>query len=207
MILDCPHCEARVHAKLLKTHHYSDEDLDHEISFVACPSCEAPLLASKTTYPDGSEGDNHRIYPPTSSLSLTVPAPLRRSFHEATTCLSCGSYLAAVLMCRRTIEGLCHHHGRKSGLAAGLKHLHGAKIIDDRLFEWAETLRRDGNLAAHDPDAAISRLDAIDLIQFTHAILDYVFVLHYRFETFKKRRAEHAKVKQATKSAPAAKSP
>lgn len=200
MLIECPHCEARVDAKKLASYSHDDEDFSHTTVFLSCPSCGEALLARKTQYPDGSEDNFRRLYPAMSSLSLLIPAPMRSSFMEAQNCLSAGSYLASVLMCRRTIEGLCHHHGAKTGLATGLKKLHQQKIIDDRLFEWAEALRRDGNLAAHDPDVRIMRPDAADLIQFTQAILEYVFVLHHRFEAFKARRAKTTQKKAAPTS-------
>ncbi len=106
-------------------------------------------------------------------------------------CLRAKCFLATVIMCRRTLEGLCcHFENNFQNLAAGLKKLHDDKFIDNRLFEWAEALRKNGNLAAHDPGISISWEDASDLLDFTRATLDYVFVLHERFEEFKKRRAE-----------------
>lgn len=53
-------------------------------------------------------------------------------------------------------------------------------------------LRVVGNEAAHGVKGAISQPDAKDAIEFTNAILDYVFSYRDRFEQFKKRRASSA---------------
>lgn len=205
MLVECPTCQAKVDGTVLKQHIRSDPETDVSCrtSFVACPSCNDSLLVTEEavdydSFTDQTEwSEPQRIYPAASPLPTFVPDPLRRSFQEARTCLHAGCYLAAALMCRRTLEGLCHHHGAgKGNLASGLVKLHEQKIIDDRLFEWAEALRGDGNLAAHDPQANISHRDAADLVQFTQAILDYVFVLHHRFEEFKQRRAVRATKEQ-----------
>ncbi len=81
----------------------------------------------------------------------------------------------------------------EKNLGKALKKLHTEGVIEGRLYEWAEALRGDGNLAAHDPKARISREDATDLVDFAEALLDAVLVLHERFEGYKKRWAECGK--------------
>jgi len=61
-------------------------------------------------------------------------------------------------------------------------------IIESRLYEWADALRVVGNEAAHGSTANVSKQDADDLLQFTKALLEYVFTFHDRFLQFKKRR-------------------
>lgn len=135
------------------------------------------------------EGVN-RVYPAERKVHPKIPDTIRASLTEALRCLEHRCYVASAIMCRRTLEALCQHHGAsESNLASSLRKLHAAKVIDDRLYEWAEALRGDGNLAAHDPNAKFSRQDAEDLAEFSEAILEYVFVLSDRFAAFKTRRA------------------
>jgi hypothetical protein len=47
--------------------------------------------------------------------------------------------------------------------------------------EWSEALRRQRNPGAHS-------FDAKDLLMFTEAICDHVFVLHARFGEYSKRQ-------------------
>lgn len=46
-----------------------------------------------------------------------------------------------------------------------------------------------GNEAAHDVNVTISAEDARDILEFTNALLEYVFTFRDKFEEFKKRRA------------------
>jgi Domain of unknown function (DUF4145) len=62
-------------------------------------------------------------------------------------------------------------------------------MIDERLFEWSDALRVVGNEAAHGVGLSIDQ-DAKDTLEFTNAILDYIFSYRDRFEQFKKRRAK-----------------
>lgn len=94
-------------------------------------------------------------------------------------------------MCRRTLEGICAHHKIQEGnLAKSLKKLKDDGVIEQRLFEWAESLRDVGNEAAHDVDARVSKEEARDLIDFTRALVEYIFTLTETFKKFKARRAE-----------------
>jgi len=199
MLLDCPNCEAKVEVRELHSYEWNTDDgipVDTDrLTLVACQRCSAPMLAHQELDYSGQAGDvpwapPDRIYPPKHAISPVIPDLLRDSFSEARRCVETRCYVAAALMCRRTLEALCQHFGVKGkNLADGLRKLHQDKIIDDRLFEWAEALRHDGNLAAHEPAARINREDATDLVDFTYAIMEYVFVLRDRFEAFKQRRA------------------
>jgi hypothetical protein len=54
--------------------------------------------------------------------------------------------------------------------------------------EWDDALRLAGNEAAHDVNVTISGDDARDMLEFTSAILDYLFSFWDKFERFRKRR-------------------
>jgi hypothetical protein len=69
-----------------------------------------------------------------------------------------------------------------------LKELKDQGVIENRLYEWADALRISGNEAAHDVNVTISPDDAKDIIEFTNALLEYVFTFRDKFEAFKKRR-------------------
>ncbi|MBI1813557.1 MAG: DUF4145 domain-containing protein [Deltaproteobacteria bacterium] len=197
MLVECIRCKARVNADELANFIGFDNEVEFDVryAFLKCPSCETPLLIYQWRPEEGQPWDSpKRLYPPIRRLSSQIPNELRRSFREAIRCQESGHYLATALMCRRTLEGICAHHlGTVRNLSTSLKELHKKNVIDDRLFEWASALRDDGNLAAHDMNARISHEDAEDLVDFSEAILDYVFVLRDRFETYKGRRAKRGK--------------
>ena len=79
------------------------------------------------------------------------------------------------------------HPGEK--LALKLKTLAGRGIIEARLVDWAHGIRLVGNEAAHDTETEVSKEDARDALDFTEALLTYVFVLNERFAAFSQRRA------------------
>jgi hypothetical protein len=92
-------------------------------------------------------------------------------------------------MCRKTVEGLCVAHGITSpNLATSLKMLRDQGIIESRLFEWADALRLSGNEAAHGVALAVPAEDAKDILEFTNALLEYVFTFRDRFAAFQERR-------------------
>lgn len=62
-------------------------------------------------------------------------------------------------------------------------------LIDERLFEWSDALRHAGNEASHDVNVTVSQADATDIIEFTNAILDYLFSYRDRFEKFREDQA------------------
>jgi len=194
MLVDCPRCKAKVNAEEIAEYIGHEEKIDFDVRYVflKCASCQEPILTAQWR-PDKDQiwDSPRRLYPPTRRVGFRVPAALRRSFREAVGCQESGHYLATALICRRIIEGICKHYlGSIPNLAIGIQKLHEEKIIDERLFEWATALRNDGNLAAHDLDAKITSEDASDIVDFTEAILDYVFVLHDRFRQYVKRRED-----------------
>jgi hypothetical protein len=94
-------------------------------------------------------------------------------------------------MSGRALEALCRHFAtKKDMLFEGLKELHEQGIIDKRLYEWGDELRKHRNLAAHACGVKFNMTDAKDLYDFSSAIWDYVFVLTEKFEAFKKRQAK-----------------
>jgi Domain of unknown function (DUF4145) len=198
MLLHCTSCNATVPATILRTELARYEEGHQLISFCACPRCSAVMLASQMEeppeYAGGPEtyGTPFRIYPPQAEeLSREIPELMRDSLVEAQRCYEHACFVAAAIMCRRTLEALCLHFSVHTGnLAQSITALHKCGHIDDRLKEWADALRQDGNLAAHDPTAKFSKTDARELVDFTEALLEYAVVLTARFKAFQKRRAE-----------------
>jgi hypothetical protein len=116
-----------------------------------------------------------------------------------------GAFLAAAAMAGRALEAICRHYATKDTyIGAGIKELRDKGIIDARLFEWGEELRDQRNMAAHATEAAFSAQDAEDIITFTYAIVDYVFLLTRKFEQFQKRKKEKANEKAKAGSSPEA---
>jgi hypothetical protein len=178
-----------------------------KVSFATCPKCRRPLLIGDeffgVDYRDPSNPEDmgteiwsgpFRLWPaPDRGLHYSVPQPLRDAFSEAQTCFRAKAYTAAAIMCRKTLEGVTKHQGIAArDLSKALQKMRDTRVIDERLYAWADQLRAIGNDAAHGVDLSISRDDAQDALDFTEALVDYLFVFQERFEAFKARRARNA---------------
>jgi hypothetical protein len=105
-------------------------------------------------------------------------------------------------MCGRSLEAICRHYKTKDNyLGGGLKELRDLGVIDARLYQWGEELRDQRNNAAHATDTEVNAQDANDVMTFTYAIIDYVFLLALKFEQFQKRKDDRAtkKLQSASK--------
>jgi hypothetical protein len=142
---------------------------------------------------DGDVWDTAFLLYPSSDLRVNPSAPpeIQRAFEEACGCYRARAFTASAIMCRKTLEGICAAHGvTERSLVASLMKMKDQGLIDERLFEWSDALRVVGNEAAHGVGLSISQPDAKDILEFTNAILDYMFSFRDRFEQFKKRRAQ-----------------
>jgi hypothetical protein len=191
MLVECQHCEATVDGEVVASYEEYDEksDMTGKYSFLKCPRCKRPFVMLQVDDgPDWDEPD--RLYPPReNSISAAIPGAIRSAYEEARACYRGKAYTAATIMCRKTLEGICEEHkitGRN--LASALKEMKDQGIIERRLFEWADALRISGNEAAHSVSVKISAQDARDILEFTNALLEYVFTFQDKFEQFKKRR-------------------
>ena len=204
MILECKKCQALVNAEYIAHYEYVFDEEEVGLSnipgkyeLLKCPSCGKPFLVDSDEF-----FGNNVLYPPEDNrVNPRLPIPLQSAYREAISCFKAKAYTATAVMCRKTLEGICVEHGvRGNNLVSNLKRLKDKGIIENRLFEWADALRISGNEAAHDVEVTISPEDARDILEFTSALLEYIFTFRDRFEEFKKRRA-------AKKSPPIEESP
>jgi len=73
-------------------------------------------------------------------------------------------------------------------IGKGLAELKAKGVIDDRLHNWAEALRKERNIGAHASDSDITHEDASDVVDFTIAIFDYVYTLSEKYELYMNRK-------------------
>jgi hypothetical protein len=197
MIVECPYCEAVVASKIIGKHRDWNPDTDpgpFTIALVECPGCGNGLVAGFTTWLNGNESVSDkptRLWPtPARYVDWAIPEIVRDSLEESEKCFRAGAYSACAVMCGRALEGVCRHFGSKKNtmLGKGLRELRDAQVIDGRLFDWATELQKSRNLSAHASGERVSKSDAQDLLDFTHAICEYVFVLTAKFDAFKARQ-------------------
>lgn len=196
MILHCQDCSAMVNAEIVKGYHRGDPDEGptEQVVLLRCPSCSGPFVIVREDLGGGDHGPVTVLLPIPSRFSRALPNEIQNAIAEADACYRAKAFTAAAIMCRKTLEGLCEAHGTTGKtLVANLRELKDNGIIEHRLYEWADALRISGNEAAHDVKITVSAEDARDLLEFTNAILEYVFTFRDKFEAFKQRRQKQPK--------------
>jgi hypothetical protein len=198
MLVECEYCEAIVDAEVIASYEDREdksEGMEGKYSFLKCPRCRRPFILLQVD--DGAGWDEPiRLYPPREmGISPAIPKSISLVYEEARTCFRAKAYTATAIMCRKTLEGIAEELKITArNLASALKEMKDKGIIESRLYEWADALRISGNEAAHGVGTTISPQDAKDVLEFTNALLEYVFTFQDRFEWFKKR---HSNLKNA----------
>lgn len=210
MIVNCHYCEARVDGIILTEHaeYVTNFDSPQLHSFLECPVCRSSILVGQECvgYDESKDawfyGSIQRLWPePEKYLGWKLPDLVHDSLEEARKCYRAKAYNACAVMCGKTLEGICFEYKCKSRtLANGLKELLNNNIIDKRFFAWAEALREHRNLGAHASGKKTSGNDAKDLLEFTNAICDYIFVLTKKFENFMQRKEQKRLQKQKSEN-------
>ena len=202
MKLNCLRCKADVVAEEVQSYNFREEEFDeclHTFKLLKCPHCGRPFLIEQVYdtsvfYSDDdfctSDVKEEILYPKLDkNINSKLPKYIDHAFKEAQKCFKCHAFTASVIMCRKTLEGICKEYKiEKGNLQKKLENMKKNKIIDDNLWEWADTLRLAGNDAAHDLDIIFDKVDAQDSIDFTYALIDYIFTYRKAFELFKQRR-------------------
>ncbi len=197
MLINCPICKARVDATVHGQREFYDREADpfpYRVAVLECVTCHTTLVGFQEYIEMPDEEPSwtaaERLWPdPKRIISGAIPDIVRISLEEADRCFHAGAFSATGVMCGRALEGVCVHFKTKAqNLNGGLRELRDQKVIDERLFTWGDELRKVRNLGAHATTEKVSREDAQDVLNFLHAICDYVFVLSKRFENFMVRR-------------------
>jgi hypothetical protein len=211
-ILECRKYKASVIANSVAEYEVTVDEADDvsvQYALFRCAQCASPFLACRDGEPaqddrDGSYytayGPWRQLHPSAPGLAQGVPENIAKGYREAAACFGVGSYTSAAIMCRRTIEAICVDKGAtKSTLARKLEELREREIIAPQLLDWAHQLRDVGNDAAHKVDEFIEADDAQDVIEFTRAIIEYVYVFTDAFERFKGRRVKRREKQEKPK--------
>lgn len=209
LAVNCPRCKGPV-AGIEKG--YSEKGDEYEATrytLIECPECGDPILVKHHSAPVlGIDDVSYPwsrpliVYPPLEpSFGKDVPSKIARSYKEALRSFNhAAAYTGTAILCRRTLEGICAHFEAKGKyLHHKLKNLKETGKIDSRVYEWSnDVLKELGNDAAHDVDHIIGQQDAKHALDFTRAIIEYLFVFQASYERFKAER-EQRMASKATK--------
>lgn len=207
----CSECNFQVASEVVYTHFRSEPqfgtviidpmdalDTPHavtEYTMSKCSKCDEIFLTTAEFYelPGQAyvpQSERTTLYPTTSRLDISVlPESIRKSYVSSTGAYKAGLYGPCVIMCRKSVEGLCFENGATSGnLKKRIDHLRSSGHIDAKLHTWATSLRLVGNDAAHDLEVEITKQDASDSLEFLDALLLYCYVLDKKYSEFCARR-------------------
>ncbi len=189
MLIECHSCEAVVDAKEPCTNDADSQFFtDLIVGLYKCPSCFANLVgiqAGEESFPPKAE----RVWPkPKSALHESIPTPVRKSLEDAKRCYDAKVYSATAVMCGKAIEFIVSDKTNKKNLFQGLQELKSKEIIDARLYEWSEALRKERNIGAHAIETEIKRQDATDILDFAVAICEYIYVLTDKYNAYLARK-------------------
>ncbi len=208
----CPKCNVLVDARIIARGHggfessaldpvdVPDADYHGDIyKILLCRRCKSPFLLKESLFGVPGEfetiTEGQLLYPTESRLPIDgVPQPVHRAYEQAKQSFTASLYDPCALMCRRCLEAACKHLGATGrDLNARLEALKKSGLVDVRMISWAHGIRMLGNEAAHDPESAVSLEDARDVLEFTEALLIYVFALNHRYAQFEARRKKTTK--------------
>lgn len=193
----CPHCNRPSTAEIIGRYSYLVEGPDEpgQVTLLKCGNCREPVMTFQwgdiqPGTDDVEWGALQVIYPKEErELSWDTPQSVERSFKEAERCFRAGCYTATVIMCRRSLEATCVENGAAAGnLAVKLEKMKEDGLLDGTLLTWATMLRMAGNDAAHETASSISKQDASDVLDFTHAVIEHIYTYRRRYEAFSDRR-------------------
>jgi len=194
MLVECKDCNVFVDSEVIAEyeHFYEESLVQVKFFFLKCPKCFSPLLMNQVNYVDDGDGwgDTHRLYPPIdANINRAIPNNLQLIYGEALVCFKAKAYTATAIMCRKTLQGIADKNKvTNCNLAKALEKMKNTGIIENRFYEWATALRLLGNDAAHDTESQVTHQDAKDILDFTHALLEYLFSFQEKLEQFKKRQ-------------------
>lgn len=191
-VVDCPKCQFRVKAEI--TSWVGDAE-DEAYFLLECSSCRQPIFGKasvfRNEYNNYDWTNSERLWPTpaTAEISSSIPEAARRDIKDAQKCLSHGICSAAAVLCGRALERLIQQKTGAKMIGAGLAELKEKGIIDERLYAWAEALRKERNMGAHASEQETTKEDAQDVIDFTIAIFDYVYTLTEKYDKYLARKS------------------
>jgi len=193
MIIECSTCDSKVDGKIVGEYELDVGGAPYKIVMLVCPVCDNVLLGDfeviQTGYEDWDWSNANRLWPdPDQYIDRSVPGIVRRALEDANRCFKAKVYSACAVMCGKAIEAVCVERTGARTLYEGLKKLKSQKEIDDRLFDWGDALRKERNIGAHATDEVTTRENAKDILDFSIAICEYIFVLSEKYDQYIERK-------------------
>ncbi len=204
----CPHCSTTVKFDWDSTERFSypkDENIEHQISFANCPSCDELVIYLIESLFDGIKHIDRgiksekevMIYPNKSKFQNVedIPEEYLEDYEEALKVLSASSKASAALT-RRLLQNILREEFKikKSSLAQEIQTFIELEGIPSHLTDAVDAVRNIGNFAAHpakDKNTGeivnVENGEAEWLIEVIEALFDFTFIQPKKLQ---KRREE-----------------
>ncbi|MFJ8202148.1 helix-turn-helix domain-containing protein [Micromonospora chalcea] len=124
-------------------------------------------------------------------LEERVPSTVLTAFSSALYSMQESRFDTTLVLTRWIIEAVCAERGLEDVTAGrGIRYLHEAQHIDDRLAKWGMTVVHIGNRVIHGASPALKAEDAESALAFAAALLAQIYLINEQMREFG-RRAEH----------------
>jgi hypothetical protein len=203
-VIKCYHCGNETLMHKVGEHHWGstyEEDDDFHFSFsykmYACPICHKVTLVE--TYGDesmarpSSRGDyewykeDKILFPINSIENNAMPRKIKEAFESALKVRNIDNNICLMAL-RRTLELILVDKGAtKWGLKDKIEEIAKKGILPESLKEASSFTKKLGDSAAHDKEIDVDSSDVNSMIEFVEHIIDYLYVLPYKIERYKKR--------------------
>jgi hypothetical protein len=189
-VMFCFHCGNKTLMQCVARYSHMSTDDENLVWFhqswklYFCPVCDDITLEQESTFSedsdidyDGNPKSKYRVLYPSITLEKNTPEKVRKAFEAALKVKDIDGATCLIAL-RRTLEMLCKDQGAKRGnLFNKLKQLSDTGVMPPIIDAMAVVLKNMGNKAAHADDHEFSPELVSSVIEFTQAILDYVYVL------------------------------
>jgi hypothetical protein len=125
------------------------------------------------------------VYPMKTYDSFHLPKEIYNAYEVALKARYLDGALC-LLSLRRTLEIICKQQGEiKGDLVVKIQNLASKGILPTVLKDASDILRKLGNEAAHGDDKQFDRAQVDQMINFTEAIIDYIYILPNKISKIK----------------------
>ncbi len=176
---------------------YDDFDFYYIYEMFACPVCHKVTL--RETYSDETMiepnynsqmewYDKKTILFPINNIdSSSIPPKVKEAFEAALKTKEIDKNIC-LLALRRTLEFILKDKGAKKwGLKDKIEEIAEKGLLPDTLKEASSLTKILGDSAAHDKDLEIEQYDVESMVEFVEYIIEYLYIVPDKINTYKER--------------------
>lgn len=196
--IECPFCEEK--GNFSTEHHAAKKKPNSSkvLNFdtLKCGNCAGYVMVLWSVNEYGGSQDLHAYKVLPYPLKLTGspehwPIGIQRNWLQAHKSMASENWDAAAVMARTAMQAALRHQSATGrNLLEEINSLGTAGVLPPLMIDWSHEVRLLGNTATHpDPnDPGITSEDAQDIVEFLDYLLEYLYDLPKRIQTYRDRR-------------------